>query len=47
MVERFTAGLHVPMAEDENAFQEAKRKAIVKKILSLLKEVDKDLFRSI
>ena len=27
MVERFTAGLHVPMTEDENAFQEAKRKA--------------------
>ena len=24
---RFTAGLHVPKTDDENAFQEAKRKA--------------------
>ncbi|CAK8987871.1 unnamed protein product [Durusdinium trenchii] len=42
VVEKFTAGLHVPKTDDENAFQEAKRKAIVKKILGILKEVDKD-----
>eukprot|EP00913_Durusdinium_trenchii_P028187 g26425.t1 len=38
VVEKFTAGLHVPKTDDENAFQEAKRKAIVKKILGILKE---------
>jgi len=42
VVEVFTAGLHLPKTEDENAFQEAKRKAMVKKILRILKEVDKD-----
>mmetsp|Transcript_88822 Transcript_88822/g.141443 ORF Transcript_88822/g.141443 Transcript_88822/m.141443 type:complete len:295 (-) Transcript_88822:9-893(-) len=42
VVEVFTAGLHVPQTDDENVFQEAKRKAMVKKILRILKEVDKD-----
>lgn len=42
VVEVFTAGLHVPQTNDENVFQEAKRKAMVKKILRILKEVDKD-----
>ncbi|CAJ1419356.1 unnamed protein product [Effrenium voratum] len=42
MVEKFTSGLHLPGNEEESAYRQVKRKAMVKKILSILKEVDKD-----
>eukprot|EP00439_Symbiodinium_sp_Y106_P068394 s278_g11.t1 len=42
VLQRFTAGLHLPEMKDETAHRRAVRKALVQKILKILKEADKD-----
>ncbi|CAE7778314.1 unnamed protein product, partial [Symbiodinium pilosum] len=42
VLKRFTAGLHLPEMTDETAQRRAIRKAIISKILKILKEIDKD-----